>query len=230
MSVATFYLSSPNSQQQAEAVEDMPVLLSYGILKRKADFSTHWINKGYQQSFSRILIDSGAFSVMNSGKTLDVGEYADWAEQWRPHADAIAGLDSIQGDWRQSLRNYEAQPYAFPTMHDTDPLELLDDLVPMARERGGWIGIGLEPPRGKKQHVVAEILERIPPDLHVHGWALWQYAGLRGFRTRETCSFDSTTWWRNAQYFRKHKAPWLTNAECTRITVKEFKRMERNLT
>ena len=58
------YLASPNTQQQAEHAEGMPVLLSYACCSK-------WIEKGYQQSFSRILIDSGAFSEFKSKKKID---------------------------------------------------------------------------------------------------------------------------------------------------------------
>ena len=48
------YLASPNTQQQAEHVADMPVLLSFAVYRP-------WMSR-YQQTFRRILIDSGAFS------------------------------------------------------------------------------------------------------------------------------------------------------------------------
>src|SRR5882724_10499639 len=101
------YLASPNSQQQAEHCSGMPVLLSYACFGK-------WMHQ-YQMSFSRILIDSGAFSVLNSGKRVDIYQYKDWSRQWMGHADAIAGLDSIRGDWKRSLRNYGKIPWSFPT-------------------------------------------------------------------------------------------------------------------
>lgn len=212
------YLASPNTQQQAEHVSGMPVLLSYAIYN-------DWLNKGYQQSFKRILIDSGAYSELNSGKKIDLGKYTEWAEMWADHADAIAGLDDIGGDWKRSLRNYEQMPRGFPTFHDTDPHELLDDLIPMARERGRWIGIGLQPPREHKDIFVRETLKRIPDDLHVHGWALRAYTHCRRFD-----SVDSTNWWRDAMDMRampltRH----LSYGECLEIVVKRYQREQRTI-
>ena len=83
---------------------------------------------------------------------MDLGAYREWAERWKGHADAIAGLDDIRGDWRRSMLNYEQMPLGFPTFHDTDPWELLPDLVALARERGRWLGVGLKPPREGKEH------------------------------------------------------------------------------
>ena len=60
----TVYLASPNTQQQAEHVAEMPVLLSF------ASYSP-WLDR-YQQSFRRILIDSGAFSELTGAAKVDL--------------------------------------------------------------------------------------------------------------------------------------------------------------
>lgn len=217
----TFYLSSPVTQQQLQAAAGMPVLFSYALFPKHA-----W--KGYLQSFARVLIDSGAFSVMNSGKRVDVAAYAEWSRPWIEEADAIAGLDDIEGDWRKSLKNYEAQPWAFPTFHDSDPAELLEDLVAMARERSGWIGVGVVPPRHGKAAWITETLNRIPADLHVHGWALGAYSGLRAFRQRASVSFDSTNWWQDAMAIRTlPDCAHLHYGECLDIVVKRYQREAR---
>lgn len=205
----TVYLASPGTQQQAEHVCGMPVLLSYAIYGK-------WMDR-YQSSFRRLLIDSGAFSELNSGVKIDGAAYKDWAARWDGQADAVAGLDDISGDWRRSLRNYE-QFGGFPTFHDTDPRELLEDLIPIARERGGWIGIGLKPPRSGKEGWVRDSCSRLPPDLHVHGWALRAYTCVRRID-----SVDSTEWWRTAMAVRQ-KMPWLTYGEALEIIVKRYVR------
>ena len=208
------YLASPNTQQQAEHAEDMPVLLSFACY-------SPWLDR-YQQSFARILIDSGAYSAFTTGKKIDVVEYRDWSERWDGHADAVAGLDDISGNWRKSLKNYEE--VGFPTMHITDPPELLDDLIEISKERGRWIGIGLEPgKRQGKERWLRETMDRIPDDFHVHGWALRAYTNIRRLD-----SVDSTNWWRDAMALRtighlKH----LTYGECLEIVVKRYKRWQR---
>ncbi len=212
------YLASPNTQQQAEHAAGMPVLLSYACYGG-------WLEKGYHQAFSHILIDSGAYSEFTSGKPIDVNAYAEWARQWAPHADAVAGLDDIRGDWRRSLRNYEAFPGGFPTFHESDPPELLDDLVAMARERGQWLGLGLLPPRGAKESFVRRTLARIPEGIHVHGWALRKYT-----HCRRIDSVDSTNWWRDAMQLRT--VPQLAHlhyGECLEIVVKRYQRWGRSV-
>lgn len=206
------YLASPATQQQAEHVADMPVLLSFACWSQ-------WLDR-YQQSFRRILIDSGAFSELTGAVKVDGVEYRDWSQRWDGHADAIAGLDDISGDWRRSLRNYE-QFGGFPTFHDTDPPELLPDLIHLARERGNWIGLGLKPPRDGKAAWIRRACEEIPDDLHVHGWALRAYTHIRRLD-----SVDSTNWWRDAMKLRKD-LPWLTYGECLGLIVKRYQRWQR---
>ena len=211
------YLASPRTQQQAEHACDMPVLFSFAIYPK-------WVDR-YAPTFSRILIDSGAYSELNSGVKVDLAAYADWAPRWDGHADAIAGLDDITGDWRRSLANYERFPLGFPTYHDTDPPELLDDLIPMAQERGRWLGLGLKPPREGKGRWVRETCDRIPDDIHVHGWALRYYTNIRRLN-----SVDSTNWWRDAMTLRTIPAcAHLTYGECLEIVVKRYIRWQRTI-
>lgn len=212
------YLASPNTQQQAEHAAGMPVLLSYACY-------SDWLGRGYQQSFRRILIDSGAYSEFTSGQKIDLTEYADWSQQWVSHADAIAGLDDISGDWRRSLKNYEQFDGGFPTIHDTDPPELLRDLIPIAQARGGWLGIGLKPPRDGKERFVRWVCDNVPEDLHIHGWALRAYTHIRRLD-----SVDSTNWWRDAMALRANSMlSHLTYGECLEIVVKRYQRWTREI-
>lgn len=212
------YLASPNNQQQADYAAGMPVLLSCSCY-------SPWLNKGYQQSFSRILIDSGAYSEFSTGVKVDLAQYIDWAMQWWGHADAIAGLDNIAGDWRQSLRNYAAFPDGFPTFHESDPPELLVDLVAMAKERKQWLGLGLLPPREGKEAWVRSTLERIPDGIHVHGWAMRRYTHIRRLD-----SVDSTNWFRDAMNLRAMKQlSHLTMGECLEIVVKRYQWWQRTI-
>ena len=212
---STVYLASPGTQQQAQSVADMPVLLSYGVYRGK-----QWI-EDYVPSFSRVLIDSGAFSEMSSGKAIVPEQYMEWCEKWKGKVDAIAGLDDIRGDWRKSLDNYERFPLGFPTFHDTDPPELLIDLIDIAQENSGWIGLGLMPPRQSKEDWVRRACDRIPPGIHVHGWALRLYAHVARLD-----SMDSTNWWRDGMKYRQ-MLPWLTYGEALEIAVKRYKRETR---
>lgn len=218
------FLASPQTQQQAEHAAGMPVLLSYALVRKN-----QWIHKGYQQSFSRILIDSGAFSEFTGAAKVDLPAYRDWAASWDGHADAVAGLDDISGDWRRSLANYEAMPLGFPTYHETDPPELLDDLIPMARERGRWIGLGMLPAtRAARGGVrwLRDALCRMPENLHIHFWAGRAYT-----RFRRLDSVDSTNWYRDAMKIRTiPDCAHLTYGEALEIVVKRYQREGRDLT
>lgn len=211
MAKLRIYLASPNNQIQAQLCSGHPVLISYANWRP-------WIDS-YIPAFDRLLIDSGAFAALNSGKEIDVIAYRDWVQQYEPMVDAWAGLDCIAGDWRQSLKNYEHG--GFPTIHDTDPPELLDDLIPLAEERGGWLGIGLKPPRQGKEKFLRRVLERVPDHIHIHGWALVQYRYLSRIDT-----FDSTHWFRQIMELRP-QFPYLTPGECLEISIKKAQRYSR---
>lgn len=211
------YLASPGNQLQAQALINSgnPALLSFALYSK-------WMDD-YHPGFRRVLIDSGAYSVMNTGKEVDLPRYVDWSEAWRDRADAIAGLDHIRGDWRQSMKNYEACPWHFPTFHDSDPPELLDELIAMAQERNCWIGIGLVPPRTGKETFIRETLERIPDGIHVHGWALRLYSWHGRLD-----SMDSTNWFQDAMRYSRD-FPWLTYAETLEIVCKRYQREKRRI-
>lgn len=211
------YFSSPGTQQQAEHVSGMPVLLSFATWRP-------WLSR-YQQTFSNIMIDSGAFSELNTGVKIDLDKYAEWSQQWIGHADAIAGLDDISGDWKRSLDNYQRFPGGFPTMHDTDPPELLKDLVQLCIERKQWLGLGLKPPRRGKEDFVRWVCDNVPEDLHIHGWALRTYSKVRRIN-----SFDSTNWFRDAMDLRVMKQlQHLTYGETLDIVIKRYVREQRDL-
>ena len=197
----------------AHMAENMPVLVSFAQ-KRTA------VERSYMDTFSHLLLDSGAYSEHNSGVSIDIGAYVEWTKRW-PWAVAWAGLDDINGDWRRSLKNYKAG--GFPTLHDTDPPELLDELIPMARERGGWIGLGLKPPRHRKEAFLRSALDRMPADLHVHGWACGAYSHLQRFD-----SVDSFNWILDIPMILNHSnTKHLTPAEALEIIVKRYRRMGR---
>ncbi len=212
----TVYLASPRTQQQAEHLSGMPVLVSFGCF-------SPCLRKGYLQSFDRVLVDSGAFGELNSGIKIDLEEYRAFSGPFIGRADAIAGLDDISGDWRRSLRNYAAIDWTFPTWHNTDPLELLPELCAMAVDRGKWLGIGLKPPRENKETIIRQALEMVPESLHVHLWAGRAYTHIRRID-----SVDSTNIWLDAMKLRKN-LPWLTYGECIAIVVKRYQRWNRNI-
>lgn len=215
----TVYLGSPTSPMHADKLAGMPVLLSYAQWNRSLEH--------YWPTFERVMLDSGAYSEHSGAAKVDVHAYHEWAAPWVGVADGIAGLDDIGGDWKRSLQNYDAVPFGFPTFHDSDPHELLDDeIIPRARlAYRKWLGIGMTPHRRHRLGVwLQETLERIPEDLHVHGFA------LRGYwnKFRRIDSVDSMNWRLDARKVL-HACPWLTPAECVEIIVKRYRRERRTL-
>lgn len=213
-----FYLGTPANQAQAQVVIDaqMPVLVSFACV-------SPWMRRSILGCYSSgLLIDSGAYSELKSGITVDIGAYREFVAEWREWADACAALDDIRGDWRRGLQNCLDTPHTFPTFHDSDPVEVLDDLLALAAERGHWIGLGLLPPRHAKGRWLRETLERIPAGYHVHGWALGGYT-----RHRRLDSVDSTNWIRDSMKIQgcaltRH----LTATEALRIVVLRYQRRE----
>ena len=193
----------------------MPWLVSFATYRKIG------LDRRYYATASSILVDSGAYSQLtNPDLKIDLGEYRDFCDRW-PHAEAWAGLDDIGGDWKRSMANYQAFETSFPTFHDTDPPELLGELIAMAQERNQWIGIGLKPPREGKEAFVRRTLEQIPDDLHVHGWALYRYAHLR------LGSVDSNNWSMDTmKILNWGVTAHLTPAEAIEIVVKRYQRME----
>jgi len=212
-----FYLGQPGNQMQAVYLEDMPVCVSF------ANYSK-WMDD-YAPSWSRVLVDSGAYSELNTGKVIDLAEYREWAQQWGERPDAIAALDDISGEHERTIRNVEAMPegIGFPTIHDTDPPDILPDLIDLARLHGNWLGIGLLPPRNSGVTFIRWVCDNVPDDLHIHGWALGAYAHIKRLD-----SVDSTNWFMDSWKVKK-AVPWLTPAECCEVVIKRYKRWERPL-
>ncbi len=209
------YLASPGSLQEAEKLEGLPVLLSFTNWTERLELA--------QTAFKRLMIDSGAYSEISWGITVDGAEYKDWYQQWLPHADSIAGLDDIRGDWKKSLKNYEKYG-GFPTIHNTDPIEILPDLVEISRKQGKkWLGIGIKPPRGGKEAFVRRVCEEVPEDIHIHGFALPAYSYIRRIDSVDTAG------WRKEALAVQKQLNFLTYAECVEIIVKRMTRWQRIL-
>ena len=209
------YLSSPNSQMQAFTCQDMNVLISFPLY-------SNWLGD-YVKSFDKVMIDSGAYTEFNTGKKIDVIKYKDWSQQWLDRAEAITGLDDINGDWKKSWSNYKKIEWSFPVFHESDPIEFLDDCIAMALERKTWLGIGLIPPRTGKEKLLRDIIEKIPREIHIHGFALRGYSYLTRFN-----SFDSTNWFLDAMQLKK-QLDYLTYGECLELIIKRYKRYKRKL-
>lgn len=69
----------------------------------------------------RLIGDSGAFSAMTQGATIDRDAYAGWVTRWRPHLvwaaslDVIGNAEASHGNWK-ALRDQYRLP-TVPTLH-----------------------------------------------------------------------------------------------------------------
>jgi hypothetical protein len=216
------YLSSPGSLAHAHAAAGAPVLMSFA-------YTTPWL-RDFAPAFSRVLWDSGAFTAYTKGKVIDQDAYAEAARSI-PWADGAASLDSVAGDWRLGLANWDRFPWMFPAYHDTDPPEALDAILERlqdssrARFRDAskqWIGLGMVPPRLNRRWL-AETLARLPPGLHVHGFAMRAHSDLLIAARGAECSADSINWILDSRKVAEVH-PWLTPTECVEIVVKRYAR------
>lgn len=112
----------------------------------KGDAATNRI-KTYLQHGVPVILDSGAFSVLNSGASINMSEHTDWVQQWHQMNTTgtqllCVALDVI-GDHEATIRNYEKQidrgAIVVPTLHyPTDPKEVSR----YAESPSGWINLG----------------------------------------------------------------------------------------
>lgn len=211
---------------QAHAANGMDVLLSFPIVK-----SNHWIER-YIPSFRAVLFDSGAFSELNSGKQVCIREYSDFKYRMQEQIGNVvawACLDDISGDWKKGIANWRAMPGTFPVFHDTDPPELLSDMLSeCARRSCTWIGLGMKPPR-RSEHWLRQTLDRIErfdASMHVHCFAMGKFAPTVNTYPG-TKSIDSTNWFRDVlKYAESPLTRHLTPAEQLEIIVKRYQRKE----
>ena len=192
-------------------------------------YTSRWID-GYIPTFGRLLWDSGAFTSFTQGRPVDLDAYAERARSV-PWADGAACLDDIAGDWRLGLANWDAHPWMFPVYHDSDPLEALEAILERLQdpERGRfrplspqWIGLGMIPPRTSRQWL-AETLARIPPGVHVHGFAMRGHGDVLVRLRGADSSADSVNWMLDARKVGRD-LPWLTPVETVEIVAKRYER------
>jgi len=79
--------------------------------------------------------------------------------------------------------------------------------------------------RSGKEKWVRATCDRIPDDLHVHGWAFREYTHVRRID-----STDSTNWFRDAMNLRATNGlQHLNYGECLEIVIKRYQRWQRTI-
>lgn len=136
-----FYVSGTVSYRkrlEEKGIKDFNELISYAEFAPKKNCFEK-INELCEVR-SKLMIDSGAFTVFQTGNVIEMKDFIDWhkrlaAECPSPKITLRAGLDAI-GDWAASKQNQilcdEAGIDVFPTWHGEDPESYLEWIL----ERG----------------------------------------------------------------------------------------------
>lgn len=174
------------SELDTEAKRDLflPILI---YLKKKKD--------------AKIFLDSGAFSVFNSGKTISLKDYIKFIKKYRWLFDVIASLDVIYKPY-ESYKNFiemrkeiPDDRNILPVYHHPEPLNVLD--IYAKDIDVDYIGVGTVTQTSSTTKTLVPVLDRITKRLpkgkvmHLFGLAnhylLVKYA-------RYVESSDSTRW------------------------------------
>jgi hypothetical protein len=133
---------------------------------------------------SGLFVDSGAFSVYNSGKSIDIDEFCKFVITNRSHFDVVASLDVI-GNWEESKKNYKylikQGADVLPCYHYGEPIDLLDwytsitDYVGI----GGMVGIN----RRQRESFLDSVFCRHPDieKVKLHGFGVNDFTLLNKY-------------------------------------------------
>lgn len=183
--MSTVYLAytTAGSETLRRHLKDRPVnlLVAYPLLDT-------FMRERKKFNIEKWMLDSGAFSVYNSGKTINVYEYINACRS--VDACEIVSLDDIDS-WKISKRNaeimWDAGIGAMPVFHYREPLEYLD----WCCENAEKVGLGAmikTRPRWLKA-VFARSWKKEPVKFHGFGMA-----SRRAVETVPFDSVDSSSW------------------------------------
>ena len=182
------YLATPGTQLHAEMMAGCDVLESFAL---KA--TAPWMSR-YRPTFRSLMLDSGAYSEMTTGKAVDLGAYIDFAVQHRAGYAEIVNLDVISGDVAervdagkanlQKMRDAGLDP--LPVFHQGEPWSVLAELASC-----GKVGLGFQRPIKDADGFLGECFSRLDRGVRVHGFAM---ASERFTRIYPFASVDSATW------------------------------------
>ena len=149
----------------------------------------------------KLALDSGAFSVMNSGITIDIDVYAEFLKQYRELFTWYANLDVIPIDdthtveaGQASLDNLvhlenEHGLSPMPIFHFGEPIEFLDQM----QEGRNHIGLGglVGVPRASRMPWLETVFDHVNEGVRVHGYGIGDEVLIKGFPWD---SVDCTNW------------------------------------
>lgn len=202
-----YYFSSPNYPELLLKNGVKNVLLSYAL--EAENIFTFWKEKG-----ATVLVDSGAFSVWNSGEVIDIDKYLAFI-QTLPQDWNFVSLDVIPKDSidplscekasKEGIDNYIylslSVPQIMPVYHQGEPLEVLE----FYSNRTDYIGISPDNSKNgnEKYNFLQECFsfwydKKLSGKLlkfHAFGFSNWKQLEFFPFY-----SVDSTSWKRSMMF------------------------------
>lgn len=219
------YLASPGNQLHAEMMAGCHVLESFALHAQRA-----WMVR-YRPTFTSMMLDSGAYSEMTTGKPVDLGAYVAFAHEHRAGYDEIVNLDVISGDVAarvaaskrnlQTLRDAGLDP--LPVFHQGEPWSVLAELASCGR-----VGLGFQRPIRNAEAWLDDCFGRLAAGVRVHGFAM---ANEKFTRRYPFYSVDSATWffeWRALMAISGQGSDvmrYLTAGEVLSLVVKKYERL-----
>lgn len=198
----TIHFAGINNAILSRATEGYPVLISYAdIMRRPGVWTREILPRLEARTWSSVILDSGAFTVISAGIEIDADEYGAFVAEYGHLFDVVVNLDDIAGDLEATRRNQTTlERYApagtdiLPVFHQGEPWEVLEEYV----QRHDYIGVGFaRKPGGKfatsiaeRRAFLREFFARVGGRAKVHGFGMTAHA-REGY---PFASVDSTTW------------------------------------
>lgn len=146
-----------------------------------------------------VFADSGAFSAMTTGATVDIDKYAEWLHKWKHLFAVYSNLDVIMNaerTWQNQLhleQMHGLQP--LPVFHVREEFRWLE----MYAEKYDYIALGVAGMQQRKTNIMKWLTKcfTVARDKRLHGFGLTDWMHLPIF---PWYSVDSTTWMMGAKY------------------------------
>lgn len=219
------YLATPGSQLHAEYMAGQYVLESFALTA-----GCQWMSR-YRPTFRGRKLDSGAYSVMAKGETVDLEKYIDFALEHARGYDEIVNLDVISGavadrvdQGKKNLqRMRDAGLSPMPVFHQGEPWSILEELASC-----GKVGLGFQRPIKCAETFLDGCFSRLPATCRVHGFGMAneKFVGVYPF-----FSVDSATWFHELRALMALKGQgsdvlqYLTQGELLALVVKKYERL-----
>lgn len=197
------------------------ILLSYHYYK-DTDLDALF-SKYFTEPYPDVFVDSGGFSAMTQGVTIDIKQYADWVKRYRHLISTYANLDNIKSadetlSNQKRLEDYGLNP--IPVFHTGEDWEVLERYV----EHYPYIALGgMVPYMRYTKKIMPFIIKafKTAGDKSVfHGFGATSWAVIKSL---PWYSVDSSSW---GAGFRFGRVPLFDASKGRFFTVKLGSRIE----